>query len=109
MVLPFDKDLVHPVGNRVVLAVEELEEKIGDIVIAYAQNDKRVQECGREIGTVIALGPEAFNNAYIKDPSMKIGDKVLFVRYAGVEYELKDGRIRVMDDDKIYAKVQAKE
>ena len=107
--LPIDKALVQPVGNRVVLAVEELEEKIGDIVIAYATNDKRVQECGREVGTIIAMGPEAFNNAYIKDSSMSVGDKVLFVRYAGVEYELKDGRIRVMDDDKIYAKVQFKE
>ena len=67
MKLPISKSTVNPVGNRVVLTIEKLEEKVGDIVIAYAVNDKRVQECGRELGTILALGPEAFNNDYITD------------------------------------------
>ena len=72
-----------PFGSYVIVRPNELEEKIGSIVIARA-NEERARGAVTD-GTVVALGPLAFKDDMNPsgEPWYKVGDRVIFVKYGG--------------------------
>ena len=91
----------RPVGHRVLIEVEAPEEvSKGGIILS---KDKRHQEA-MEIGTVVALGPTAYKGFDDGVPWVQVGDKVLYVRYAGKSF--KDNKTekfyRTINDDEIW-------
>lgn len=75
---------IEPVGFRVLVKVErEKKKKTSTIVIPESVKDREVK--GGFVGTVVALGPTAFQAFDEGKPWVKIGDKVIFRQYAGLD------------------------
>jgi co-chaperonin GroES (HSP10) len=93
--------MILPVGHRVVIKQEKLEEadptykKATQLGIVIAEHDdKKREQAGFDKGTVIAIGPDAWKAFYLNsnpqdstlrgfEPWCKIGDKVAFAKYSG--------------------------
>ena len=70
---------VKPIADRVVIKVEELQEKTkSGIFIPQAAQEKT------QIGSVVEVGDS-------KDISVKVGDTVMYNKYAGTSYK-DDGK-----------------
>lgn len=86
-----------PVGHiLLVLPLEAEKTSAGGIIMATASQERK-DEMGQTEATVIALG----NTAYADQtaPWCKIGDNVVFARYAGTERDGSDGRkYRLIND-----------
>ena len=75
---------VKPLGDRVFVKVSEKEEKTaGGIILPDTAKEKP------QIGEVSAIGPGKRNDDGTRQPlEVKVGDKVLYSKYAGTEVKL---------------------
>lgn len=73
----------QPFGSYVVVRPRELDEKIGSILIARA-DEQRARGAMTE-GTVVAIGPLAFKDEMNPsgEPWYQVGDRVIYVKYGG--------------------------
>lgn len=72
--------MLKPLSDRVVLKVKEEEEKtVGGLVLASSAQEKP------QVAEVVAVGPGARQHGKIFEPDVKVGDWVVFEKYAGVE------------------------
>lgn len=94
-----------PLGNRVLVKRDDPEEVTdGGIIIANSQVEK--EYLGETRGTVLAVGPEAWDYEGGEASRCEPGDKILFARYSGVSVS-SDRRSNVlMNDADIIAKVE---
>jgi len=94
---------LKPLDDRVVVKPLESEEKTaGGIVLP--DNAKEKPQRGR----VIAAGPGKQNdNGERIALSVKVGDEVLFGKYAGSEIKLNGEELKIMRESDLLAKVQA--
>ena len=94
---------LKPLDDRVVVKPLESEEKTaGGIVLP--DNAKEKPQRGR----VIAAGPGKQNdNGERVALSVKVGDEVLFGKYAGSEIKLNGEELKIMRESDLLAKVQA--
>ncbi|MCI1903025.1 co-chaperone GroES [Enterococcus hirae] len=94
--------MLKPLGDRVVLEVSEEEEKtVGGIVLASAAQEKP------QTGTVIAVGAGAKNdNGDVIAPTVKVGDKVLFDKYAGTEVKYDGNEYLIVHEKDIAAIIE---
>lgn len=90
---------IKPLGDRVVVEAAAAEEKTASgIFIPDTAKEKP------QVGTIIAVGPGRHaDSGTLIAPTVKVGDKVLYGKYAGTEttYEGKD--ILIMRESDIYA------
>jgi len=70
---------IRPFGNRIVVKRQEMAEKVGSFYVPDTVKDKEKPRTG----TVIAVSEES-------SCGFKVGDRVIFGKYAGVEVE-QDG------------------
>lgn len=79
--------MLKPLGDRVMVEVAQEEEKtVGGIVLASAAKEKP------QTGTVIAVGEgRTLDNGELAPVPVKVGDVVLFEKYAGSEVKY-DGK-----------------
>lgn len=90
-----------PTGHHVVVKVEEASERTsGGIYVPQQVREKRMNE--GHIGTLIAIGPQAWKAFADGSPWAKVGDRVLCVKYAGLTLESMPN-IRLMNDEDILA------
>ncbi|MDZ8053060.1 MAG: co-chaperone GroES [Aulosira sp. ZfuVER01] len=75
---------VKPLGDRVFVKVSASEEKTaGGLYLPDTAKEKP------QVGEVVALGPGKRNDdGSRQDPEIKIGDKVLYSKYAGTDIKL---------------------
>ena len=93
--------MLKPLGDRVVLKVEEKEQKVGGFVIAGAGQDATKE------ATVIAVGQGIRTlNGGLVAPSVKPGDKVLVESHAGIEVKDQDEKFLVVGEASILAIVE---
>ncbi len=77
---------IKPLQDRVLIEpLEEKEEKIGSIIIPDTAKEKPQE------GKVIAVGPGRQENGKLIPLQVKVGDRVLYGKYAGTEIK-KDGK-----------------
>lgn len=74
---------VQPLDDRVLVEPIEEEEKVGSIVIPDTAKEKP------NMGKVIAVGTDE----EIKE-LIKVGDKVIFGKYAGEEIKIQKGAVK---------------
>ena len=88
---------IRPLNDRVVVEPRELETKTaGGIVIPdTADKDKPIQ------GTIIAIGNGKYIDGSLVPLQVKVGDKVLFGKYAGTNVKLDDSEYLVMREEDI--------
>ena len=96
---------INPTEFKVLIAPSEVGDKIGNVYIPQ-EHQERAQFAQME-GTLVALAPLAFTYADwngCEDKKPKIGDKVLFAKFAGFEHKGKDGKkYRVVNDKDVSA------
>jgi len=91
-----------PLGNRVVIEPTDLDEQVssGGIYIPDTAKEKPQE------GTVVALGPGRLTDDGKRVPmELKVGDAVVYSKYAGTEY--KEGEIEYLvlrEDDILFTK-----
>lgn len=73
--------MTQPLGYKVLLEIPKVKEKM-EGMFYIAEDTKKKQQLGAEVGIVRALGTLAFSDKY-DTPPVKIGDYVYFRRYAG--------------------------
>lgn len=77
---------IKPLADRVLIEpIEEKEEKIGSIIIPDTAKEKPQE------GKVVAVGPGRQEDGKVVPLQVKVGDRVLFGKYAGTEIK-KDGK-----------------
>lgn len=96
---------INPTGFNVLVAVEFVDEKIGNIFIPDSARDKEklVQVRGR----IIAVSPAAFDFAdWPASSRPKVGDAIQFAKLAGIITKGADGRdYRLLTDKDVAATI----
>jgi len=93
---------LRPLGDRVIIKrVEEEAMSAGGIVLPDSAKEKPSR------GEIIAVGNGAVNDkGDVRPMAVKVGDKVLFGKYAGTEVEVEGGELLVMSESDIIAVVE---
>ena len=84
---------IKPLADRVLITPAQAEEKIGGIIIPDTAKEKPLQ------GTVAAVG----NGTKDEEMVLKVGDNVLYGKYAGQEIEYKGEKFIVMRQSDVIA------
>ncbi|MCR5756149.1 MAG: co-chaperone GroES, partial [Acetatifactor sp.] len=74
-----------PLGDRVVLKQLEAEETTKSGIVLPGQNKEKPQQA-----EVIAVGPGGMVNGKEVAMAVKVGDQVIYSKYAGTEVKLED-------------------
>ena len=91
---------IQPLGDRIVIKALEAEEKTkGGIVLPDTAKEKPQE------GKVVAVGKgKVLESGSMQAPEVKVGDKVLYGKYAGTEVTTKDGEeLLIMREEDILA------
>ncbi|MDR0675442.1 MAG: co-chaperone GroES [Elusimicrobiota bacterium] len=82
--------------NVLVLVEEPKEQKVGSIIIPDTAKEKPQE------GKIVLVGPGKTNNeGKIIPMSVKVGDVVLFEKYAGREVKIDDQKYIIISQDNI--------
>jgi len=90
---------VKPLGDRVLVKVSESEEKTaGGILLPDTAKEKP------QVGEISATGPgKRDDSGNRQDMEVKIGDKVLYSKYAGTEIKLGNDEYVLLSEKDILA------
>ena len=88
---------IRPLANRIVVQAKSAESKsAGGIVIPETAGQEKPVE-----GTVLAVGNGKFVDGHIQPLQVKVGDKVLFGKYAGTSVKLNNTDYLVMREEDV--------
>ncbi len=77
---------IKPLSDRVVISpLDNAEEKVGSIYIPDTAKEKPQE------GEIVAVGPGKTEDGKLIAMTVKVGDRVLYGKYAGTEIK-KDGK-----------------
>ena len=97
---------IHPSGHRLLIKPLEIEEvSSGRIILSTAGQNER-EQMANTTGEVIEMGQGCFLDMPYGDinPWCKVGDRIVYAKYAGLLYQGKDGkRYRIINDDNVVA------
>ena len=99
--------LPQPTGWRLLVLPFKMKEKTkGGLVLAETTLEK--QQVASQVGLVMAMGPQCYTDKerYPNGPWCKVGDWVVFARYAGSRIEIEGGEVRLLNEDEVLATVQ---
>jgi co-chaperonin GroES (HSP10) len=82
-----------PAGQFVLVAMDKVPEKVGSIIMPPAKTER--EEMAHMEGTLVAVGCDAWADRHTP---AKVGDRVLFAKYAGFLREENGVKYRVMHD-----------
>jgi chaperonin GroES len=90
---------LKPLGDRIVVKpIEQDEITSGGIMLPDTAKEKPQK------GEIIAAGPGARNDAGDRvEMDVKVGDKVLYAKYAGTEIKLEGEKVLVLRESDILA------
>jgi chaperonin GroES len=92
---------VKPLGDRIFVKVSDSEEKTaGGILLPDSAKEKP------QVGEVSAVGPGKRNDdGSRQEPEVKVGDKVLYSKYAGTDIKLGGEEYVLLSEKDILATV----
>ena len=99
--------LPQPTGWRLIVLPFKMDEKTkGGIIMNESTLEK--QQVASQCGNVLAMGPQCYKDKerYPEGPWCKVGDWVIFARYAGSRIQIEGGEIRLLNEDEILATVK---
>ena len=98
--------LPQPTGWRMLVLPFRMSEKSkGGVLFGTETIDK--QQVASQCGNVLAMGSECYNDKerYPNGPWCKVGDWVIFARYAGSRIQIDGGEVRLLNDDEVLATI----
>ncbi len=94
---------LRPLGDRVVIKPTPREEMTKSGIVLPDTAKEKPQE-----GEIIAAGPGKINDDGKREPmDVKVGDKVLYAKYAGTEFKVDDEELLIVSQKDILAIVEA--
>jgi len=93
----------QPVGYRILIRPKGPVSKTKGGIYLPDKN-KDTQAYLNSVGQVIAMGPECYSDR--KAPWCKVGDWVLFGRYAGARISVQNVKMVIVNDDEIIASLE---
>ena len=99
--------LPQPTGWRILVLPFKMNEKTKGGVIMNESTLER-QQVASQCGNVLAMGSECYKDKerYPTGPWCKVGDWVVFARYAGSRINIEGGEVRLLNEDEILATVK---
>jgi chaperonin GroES len=93
---------LKPLGNRVVIEpIEQEEMTAGGIVLPETAKEKPQK------GTVVAAGPgERDDDGKHIELDVKVGDQVLFAKYAGTEIKIEGKKLLILRETDLLAIIE---
>lgn len=93
----------EPFEDRVLIDPDQVE-KIGNIYVPSTSKEANLRS-----GSVVAVGPGIWQNGVFIDMFIKVGDRIHFGHFSGIEIELEqDGqkkKFRVMKQNEVLGKI----
>lgn len=95
---------IRPLHDRVMVRrLEEERKSAGGIVIPDTAKEKPIQ------GEIVAVGKgKILENGDVRPLDVKVGDKVLFGKYAGTEVKVGNEELLVMREEDVVAIIDGK-
>ncbi|MBN2910068.1 co-chaperone GroES [Polycladomyces sp. WAk] len=93
--------MIKPLGDRVVIEAIEKEEKTASGIVLPETAKEKPQE-----GKVIAVGTGRYENGEKIALEVKVGDRVIFSKYAGTEVKVGDKEYLILRENDILAIVE---
>ena len=104
--VPTPDKVPQPVGYRILLRPRGVIEKTkGGIILTDTNKDD--QTYLNSVGQIIAMGDECYSDR--KKPWGKVGDWVVFGRYAGARVSVQNVKMVLLNDDEIIATLESPE
>ena len=101
--VPTPEKVPQPVGYRILIRPRGVIEKTkGGIILT--DSSKEDQSYLNSVGQVIAMGNECYSDR--KKPWCKVGDWVIFGRYAGARISVQNVKMVLLNDDEIIATLE---
>ena len=98
--VPTPEKIPTPVGYRILIRPRGVIEKTkGGIYLT--DSNKETQSYLNSVGQVIAMGSECYSDR--KAPWCKVGDWVVFGRYAGAKVSVQKVKMVIINDDEVLA------
>jgi len=99
--------LPQPTGWRILVLPFKMNETTKGGVIMNESTLER-QQVASQCGNVLAMGSECYRDKerYPTGPWCKVGDWVVFARYAGSRINIEGGEVRLLNEDEILATVK---
>lgn len=92
---------LKPLFDKVVIKQEELKEVTSSgIILTGSAKEKPV------MATVIAVGPGGTVDGKEINMVLKVGDKVLYSKYAGTDFKLPEGTVTIIKQSDVLAIVE---
>ena len=93
--------MIRPLGDRVVLRRREAEETTKSGIVLTGSSKEKPQEA-----EVLAVGPGGYVDGNKVEMELKVGDKVLFSKYAGTEVKHEGEEVIVVRQNDILAIIE---
>ncbi len=102
--IPTPTKVPEPVGYRILIRPRGIIEKTkGGIILTDLSKDS--QAYLNSVGQIIAMGEECYSDR--KKPWCKVGDWVIFGRYAGARISVQKVKMLLLNDDEIIATLES--
>ena len=98
-----EKLKLKPLGSRVVVkAIEREEMTKSGLVLPDTAKEKPME------GKVLAVGPGGLDkNGHKVEMILKVGDRVLYQKYAGTEFKLDEEELLILSEKDILAVIES--
>ncbi|MBE3549958.1 MAG: Heat shock protein 60 family co-chaperone GroES [Brockia lithotrophica] len=93
--------MLKPLSDRVVVEPLEREERTAGGIVLPDTAKEKPQE-----GRVVAVGPGRYEDGKLVPMEVKVGDRVIFSKYAGTEVKVKDKEYLILREADILAIVE---
>ena len=97
--------LPKPTGWRLLVLPFKMKEKSKGGII-HTESTLERQQVASTCGLVLAMGPHCYDKEkFPEGPWCKVGDWVVFARYAGSRIQIDGGEVRILNDDEVLATI----
>lgn len=100
-----DQQLPKPVGYKLLIALPQIEETLGDSGLIKAARTMHEEQLMTVTGVVLDMGAQAYSDPdrFPAGPWCKVGDYVVFRANSGTRIRVHGIEYRLMNDDSIDA------
>lgn len=104
--------MIEPTGFRVLLRPDPVEDKTESGIIVNTPSQQKMEKAGQIFGTVVKIGPQAFEAFGDGHAWVEEGDRVIFAKYAGRfvhDPDDPDTEYVICNDEDIIGKIKEEE